>query len=541
MRTLAERFGLLLVLVLTTGGKQNCNPAFDTIYGYADTPGAGATNVPVDILIRAKFDAKLDPATVTPSSFSVAEGSFLGPHAVLEGTLSVSDNYASFTPSAPLKGGTFYSVRVTTAVRDRSRHQLDRELTWSFTTAAQPGQDVVPPNVQRTSPASGEVDVSPDVALVVYFDEPLDAASVTNAVQLREDPAGPSEQPAGTTELSSDAKSFTFKPSAPLRMGSTYKATITGVRDLAGNTQAQPLEITFTVRPPPPAILGSTPRDGALHVAPGVTVRVSISGAVEASSVTAQPAEGPCSGSLQLSRDDFATCVGGTAEVQPTALLFKPAVQLQLDSTYKLRVTTAVQSAPGVGLSAPFQMGSGFRTYVVPNEKAMFMTSATYPGALGGVAGADAKCASDISGDWGNGGAPVYKALLVGGGRTACSVADCGPGSVATDWVLGANARYIRRDGTVLLDTDDRAIGTSQLQASVELSSGNFWVGFAAVPTPAMADWTTGSNHCNGWTSGSASDSGDLGWSGAQDPVQLWIHGGLVSCDQPMRLVCVEQ
>lgn len=71
-------------------------------------------------------------------------------------------------------------------------------------------------------------------------------------------------------------------------------------------------------------------------------------------------------------------------------------------------------------------------------ECRVFITNSTYDGNLGGISGADAKCASDSNNpDDGK----VFKALIVGGNRRACISGDCVTSgrNENRNWVLKPN------------------------------------------------------------------------------------------------------
>jgi hypothetical protein len=53
----------------------------------------------------------------------------------------------------------------------------------------------------------------------------------------------------GTTGVSTDGKTLTFNKTSNLTPSTTYIATITGVKDLAGNTISSPKTWKFTTAP----------------------------------------------------------------------------------------------------------------------------------------------------------------------------------------------------------------------------------------------------------------------------------------------------
>lgn len=93
----------------------------------------------------------------------------------------------------------------------------------------------VGPTVVSTVPSDGSHPVPVDSKITAIFSEPIsiEASSFT----LKDNKNNPVQ---GTTSLSQDGKTLEFKPSNKLDSSATYIATITGVKDLAGNTMSSP-------------------------------------------------------------------------------------------------------------------------------------------------------------------------------------------------------------------------------------------------------------------------------------------------------------
>lgn len=125
-------------------------------------------------------------------------------------------------------------------------------------------------------------------------------------------------------------------------------------------------QATVTVTPQPPALLAMRPTAGATGVRPTTAVAFRFSEAMAAATLTAQTSDGACSGSLQLSADDFATCVGFTtaapaASAGDTTFTLTPAAPLAILGQYRLRATTAAQSAAAVALATDVAQATPFR------------------------------------------------------------------------------------------------------------------------------------------------------------------------------------
>jgi hypothetical protein len=115
-----------------------------------------------------------------------------------------------------------------------------------------------------------------------------------------------------------------------------------------------------------PTVTGTTPADGGTAAAT-TTVTVAFSAAMNPATLTGQTALGACSGSIQVSVNDFASCVGFSAAApvmngSNTTATFTAQPGLLINRTYKIRVTTAAQSAIAVALGAQYTAATGFGT-----------------------------------------------------------------------------------------------------------------------------------------------------------------------------------
>ena len=121
------------------------------------------------------------------------------------------------------------------------------------------------------------------------------------------------------------------------------------------------------------------PADGAVAI--DVTERIVLTFVSEMApaTLTAQTTAGACTGSLQASSDDFATCIGFTTPVIAAGnmmVTLRPASNLANNRTYKVRVTTDAKKAGGTAV-VPYSMPAGFTTKAAPT-----CASHGYSGAL---------------------------------------------------------------------------------------------------------------------------------------------------------------
>ncbi len=93
-------------------------------------PADLATEVPTDIVVTGEFDAALNEATVTTSSFRLGRDG----GADVEGSVTAVGQTASYTPARALGLLSSYTATLTTAIEALSGQTLDMSHTWGFRT-----------------------------------------------------------------------------------------------------------------------------------------------------------------------------------------------------------------------------------------------------------------------------------------------------------------------------------------------------------------------------------------------------------------------
>lgn len=163
-------------------------------------------------------------------------------------------------------------------------------------------------------------------------------------------------------------------------------------------------------------------------------------------------------------------------------------------------------------------------------------------GNLGGITGADAKCAATFGNQ--------YKAFLVDGiTRIATLTPFSADGQV--DWVLRKWTRYLNASEKLIWTTNDVAlIGVKDGKRQDWLAAMDDWptesqpyVGFAGVWGGLNVEWTVNRElTCRGWTSASPDDRGTGFNAYSTVAGQNPSNNGYTPCDWPNdRVACVEQ
>lgn len=228
------------------------------------------------------------------------------------------------------------------------------------------------PRVTSVVPADGatEVPLLPDIAIT--FSAEMDDATVTAAlsgtactgsVQLSGDGFATcvafEDAPA-----SDDGRTFLARPDAPLDALSSYALRVT--RD-ARSAKDYRLDRAFDMdtgfeTDDAPAVLETSPIDGAIAV-DTTSLSVTFTRAMAPATITAQTANETCGGSLQVSRDDFATCVrmaAPPASTDDVTFHLTPMTELGSAERYRFRVDGDVTDAAGNPLGPVWQSPDGF-------------------------------------------------------------------------------------------------------------------------------------------------------------------------------------
>ena len=85
--------------------------------------------MPLNQVITATFNEKMNPTTITGASFTVSANGTL-----IDGTVTYSNLTATFTPSSLLDEDTEYTGTITTLAKDERGNALQENYVWSFVT-----------------------------------------------------------------------------------------------------------------------------------------------------------------------------------------------------------------------------------------------------------------------------------------------------------------------------------------------------------------------------------------------------------------------
>lgn len=174
----------------------------------------------------------------------------------------------------------------------------------------------------------------------------------------------------GSPSWNATQDSLTITPLAALLPNTTYRVRIsTGLSATTG----QVLSATYTsagfttVGPATLAITATNPSDAATNIGLTPSVIITFNGQMNTGTISANAAFGPCSGTVQLSPDNFVNCVGLISPSwsgPASQVTFALASALTPGTFYRFKITTGVAGTGGEVLAADVTTPTGFATTI---------------------------------------------------------------------------------------------------------------------------------------------------------------------------------
>lgn len=190
--------------------------------------------------VRYLIDARPPAARATPPAGTYGAG--------LEVALSCTDDasgcaglWYTLDGSAPTRSSTRYEAPIELGASAALRFvAFDLAGNASEIGAESYAVDTTPPRMVGATPAEGSGGADPAAPIELYFDEPLDAASLSATVN------------SATAELTYEAarRAVAVNPDVPIAPDSAYVVRLAGARDALGNA-AGPVSLSFRTRGAP--------------------------------------------------------------------------------------------------------------------------------------------------------------------------------------------------------------------------------------------------------------------------------------------------
>jgi hypothetical protein len=296
----------------------------------------------------------MDPLTITNLTFTLKE---TVSSAVVAGTVSYSGVNAVFTPLSGLTPSTGYTVTVkggSSGAKDLAGNPMASDFVISWTTAT--AADTVSPTVILASPENLATNVAINSTVNATFSKAMDPLTISTAsftVQTSGPPLGPVL--AGTTTYDSVPRIATFTPTSMLASGTTYTATITGAKDLAGNALIPglaPNPWTFTTA------AGNVLAPGAVALGAAGTYGIMATAAITST--------GNSTINGDVSLDPGTSMTGFPPAVVNGAIHMNDTVSAQARADLLVAYNFAKTLAPGTTISAGADLGALYPTGIPP-------------------------------------------------------------------------------------------------------------------------------------------------------------------------------
>ncbi|MGE5608605.1 MAG: DUF4082 domain-containing protein [Bacillota bacterium] len=143
--------------------------------------------------------------------------------------------------------------------------------------------DTQAPSITSRSPVSGATNVPTTTTVAATFSEPIQSNSISFVLRDANNNVVPA-----VVSYNSATNTATLTPTAALAGSTGYTATVSGAKDLAGNTMAAESWsfTTVAVDSTPPTVIAQTPAPNATNVAVNASVTVTFNEAVDPATIT---------------------------------------------------------------------------------------------------------------------------------------------------------------------------------------------------------------------------------------------------------------
>jgi hypothetical protein len=310
-------------------------------------PRDGAFDVPLNTQIMVQFNEPLNPISAA-AGVQLYSGGVGVPGSV---ALSDGNRRMTFTPAASLAPNTSFTVVPSAGVTDVAGNAAVALTSSTFTTGTQ--TDTQTPVVTATTPVNGASGVPTNAVMRWIFSEPMNPLSI-NGGTLVAYPSATGIPIAASYQLSSDGRTATLTPAAPLSPSTTYYFYTSGATDLAGNPAYSSSGFTTGSGPQAagPMLSVLSPADNTTSVPLNARIVAVMSSALNPNSVTA--------GAITLTANSIAP---GRSMSGDRTITFTPAAPLAAATQHTVNIAALSDLAGPRGACDPsFVTGTGAST-----------------------------------------------------------------------------------------------------------------------------------------------------------------------------------
>ena len=325
--------------------------------------------------------ATIDPAT------GLATG-------VVSGTTTITAMFGSFTPSTTLTitAGPLVSIAVTPAnpsiakgltqqfvatgtFADTSTQDITTQVTWSSSDGTAGISNVAGSRGLATGIAVGTPTITATLGTVTGSTTLTVTAAVVVSIAVTPATATLSmgnTQAYVATGTFSDSTTANITASVTWTTGLAATATVVATTGVVtgvavGSTTViatQPVTLitgNANVNVVSVQIKNITPTDGISGVKTTTPIEIVFDRTITPASITVQAANDVCSGTLEVSSDNFVTCVGlGTQTVTGNVVSYQPTAALTAATTYKIKLLGTITNGAGVALGSDVTQALGW-------------------------------------------------------------------------------------------------------------------------------------------------------------------------------------
>ncbi|MBM9578112.1 Ig-like domain-containing protein [Leptospira sp. 201903070] len=352
------------------------------------TPLHNAANIPINANLTVVFSKVINMNSVTTNtvdtncsgSVSLSSDDFVTCVRMNSApTTPFGTNSTSFRldPANNLAISTQYKIRVLDTIIDESGRKLSATVTTTFSTSA--NADITAPGIQYSLPGDGDALVGTNTSFSITFTEAMDATSLnvntsnttcSGSIQISDNNFASCKRIAAQPQLFNQMRSSIVKPALALSSNTDYQVKITaGAKDVAGNSSNEQILtfITQTNDSNVPQLAQIFPRENQVGVARNRVFTLGFTEKMNPTSFVLNSANNTCSGTVQISSDNFNTCVrmnsnfrydGDNIGLIHSFFLIDP---LAPQTIYKIRLTNGIQDLSGNAFAGGTQ-ATGFTT-----------------------------------------------------------------------------------------------------------------------------------------------------------------------------------